>query len=177
MPALERGSACHVETVPPGSLPVVVVISGVGIAIGIAGTVLPILPGLVLVWLSCLAYGLVEGFGAVGWTAMVVISLLAAAGLVAGIRVPQRAAAAGGIGVRGQVFAAILAVVGFFVIPVVGAPLGFVVGVWLAARTRHGDRAWAVTRSTVRALVTAAGLQLAAGLGMGVTWAVWVVLG
>ena len=154
-----------------------VVISGVGIAIGIAGTVLPILPGLLLVWGSALAYGIVEGFGAVGWTAMAVISLIGIGGVVAGIRVPQRAAAAGGIGLRGQLLAAALAVVGFFVIPVVGAPLGFVGGVWLAARSRHGSEAWTITRSTVRALVTAAGLQLAAGVAMGLTWAIWVVMG
>lgn len=153
-----------------------VVVAGIGIALGIAGTVLPILPGLALVWLSSLFYGVVEGFGAVGWTAMAVITAIGASGVVAAVRVPQRAAAAGGIGIRGQVLAVVLAVIGFFAIPVVGAAVGFVAGVWLAARTQHGDAAWDVTRSTVRALITAAGLQFLAGIAMAVVWGVWVLV-
>ena len=151
-------------------------LSGIGIVIGIVGTVLPILPGLALVWLSAFVYGLVEGFGVWGWTAMAVITLVGGAAVVAGVRIPQRAAARGGIPLRGQIFAAVLAVGGFFVIPVLGAPLGFVLGVWIVARSRHGDRAWEVTRSSVGALVAAASVQFGAAVVMGAVWLAWVVV-
>lgn len=147
---------------------------GLVMAVGILGTVLPILPGLVLIWGAALVYGLVEGFGLIGWVAFGTISLIAAAGVAAGIVVPQRAAWAGGIGVGGQLLALALAVVGFFVIPVVGAGAGFVLGVYLVARSRHPEQAWSVTKSTLRSMVVAAGLQFVAGVTMTGVWLVWV---
>ena len=40
----------------------------------------------------------------------------------------------------------VLGVVGFFVIPVIGLPLGFVLGVYLSELSRVGvDRAWPAT--------------------------------
>jgi hypothetical protein len=97
-------------------------------------------------------------------------------GIVLAVRIPQRAAAAGGIGFRGQLLAFGLAAVGFFVIPVVGAAVGFVAGVYLSARRVPGNP-WATTRRTVRALVAAAAVQFATGVGMALTWLAWVVLG
>ncbi len=153
----------------------VTLLVAIAILVGLAGTLLPILPGLGLVWLATLAYGLVEGFGAIGWTAMSVITLLLVGGTAAAIRVPQRAAAAGGIGLRGQLLAVAMAVIGFFVIPVVGAPIGFVGAVYLLARRRDRPNAWPTTVATVRSLLVAAGIQFLAGLGMALTWGVWVV--
>lgn len=151
---------------------------GCAVAVGIAGTLLPLVPGLGLIWLAVLAYGLIEGFGVNGWLAMTVITAWLAFGAIAGVRVPQRAAAAGGIGWRGQLLAFGLAALGFFLIPVVGAPLGFVGGVYLIAR-RGADpgRAWATTRRTLRALVTAAAVQFGSAIGMAATWLVWVATG
>jgi uncharacterized protein len=154
----------------------VTLLVGLAMVVGIAGTLLPILPGVGLIWAAALVFGLLEGFGFVGWTAMVVISAMGAAGIVAGVRLPQRAASADGIGWRGQLLAFALAVVGFFVIPVVGAPIGFVVGIYVVARTRHGPAAWPITKRTVRSLVFAAGLQFVAALGMALTWLVWAIL-
>jgi uncharacterized protein len=150
---------------------------GVLMIVGLAGTLLPILPGLPMIWGAALVYGIVEGFGPVGWAAFALITGVAVAAVVAAVRVPQRAAAGSGIDWKGQVLALGLAVIGFFVIPVLGAALGFVLGIYLVARRRYGARAWDITRSTVRALVLAAGLQFAAGLGMIGLWLLWVVLG
>lgn len=149
---------------------------GFVIAVGVLGTLVPILPGVALIWVAALVYGLAQGFGAVGWVAMTLITALAIGGVAAGIVMPQRAALAGGIGVRGQLIAVGLAAVGFFVIPVVGIAVGFVVGVYLVARRRHPERAWQVTTSTVRAMVLAAGVQFAAGVLMALVWLGWVVV-
>lgn len=148
---------------------------GLAMVVGIAGTLLPVVPGVALIWAAALVFGLVEGFGVVGWAAMVVITALGVAGVVAGVRFPQRAAAAGGIDWRGQLLAFALAVVGFFVIPIAGAPIGFVVGIYLVARSRHGAEAWPITKRTVRAMIVAAGLQFVAALAMAGTWLVWAV--
>lgn len=148
---------------------------GLAIAVGVAGTLLPFVPGLGLIWVAAVIYGLVEGFGVGGWVAMAIISGLLVVGLAAGIRIPQRAAALGGVPWRGQILALALAVVGFFLIPVLGAGVGFVAGIYLVARRQDRRRAWGITRSTVRALVMAAGFQFLTALAMAATWGVWVV--
>jgi hypothetical protein len=154
----------------------VILLTGLAVAVGVVGTLLPVVPGLGLIWTATIVYGLVEGFGAVGWIATVVSSGLLVSGTVIAVRVPQRAAAAGGIGFRGQLLAFGLAAVGFFVIPVVGAAAGFVLGVYLVARRLPGDP-WSTTTHTVRALLAAAALQFVIGVGMALTWLIWVVLG
>ncbi len=155
----------------------VTLLVGLAVAIGLLGTLLPILPGLGLIWAATVAYGLLEGFGAVGWAAIAVITGLLIGGMAAGIRIPQKAAAAGGIGWVGQVFAVGLAIAGFFVIPVLGAPIGFVAGVYLAAWRRDREAAWSTTVSTLWALLKAAGVQFAAGIAMAMTWGAWVIFG
>lgn len=152
----------------------VTLLIGLAIAVGVAGTLLPLVPGLGLVWLAAVAFGLIEGFGTVGWVSIGVITGLAAVGTVAGVRVPQRAAAAGGIGWRGQLTAVALAVVGFFVIPVVGAGVGFVGGIYLVARSKNPGRAWQITKSTLRSLFVATGVQFVTALAMAGTWLIWV---
>ncbi|MBA3349095.1 MAG: DUF456 family protein, partial [Actinobacteria bacterium] len=52
-------------------------------AAGLAGTVVPLLPGLPLIWAAALAYGFFGGFTLVDAVAMILISLLFAAGVVA----------------------------------------------------------------------------------------------
>ncbi|MEX2280776.1 MAG: DUF456 domain-containing protein [Acidimicrobiia bacterium] len=149
---------------------------GLVIAVGVAGTLLPLIPGLGLVWLAAVVFGLIEGFGAVGWVAIALITGLAVSGTVAGVRVPQRAAAAGGIGWRGQLTALALAVVGFFVIPVAGAGIGFVGGIYLVARSKDPSRAWQITKTTLKSLFVAAGVQFVTALAMAGTWLVWAVI-
>ena len=155
---------------------VTAVVVGFLVAIGVIGTVVPVLPGIGLIWVAALAYGIVEGFGVFGWFAMTVITVLAVVATVAAFRVPQRAAASGGIGTKGQLLALAIAAVGFFVIPVIGAPIGFVLGIYLVARRQDRERAWTITRSTVRALVIAAGIQFIAALAMALTWLVWALM-
>nr|MBA2624784.1 DUF456 domain-containing protein [Acidimicrobiia bacterium] len=71
-----------------------------------------------------------------------------------------------------------LAVVGFFVVPVIGLPLGGALGVYLGERLRTGDgrAAWRATRATLAGFGLAALAQLGAALAMVLTWVAWVLL-
>ena len=156
-----------------------VVLVAIVMVIGVAGTVLPILPGLWLIVAAALAYGLFGGFGIGGWIAMALITGLAAAGTASGIYLPQRKAASIGVPWWGQVAALVGAVAGFFIVPVIGAPLGFVVGILVVTlvRERHFQGALAATWATLKSLLMASGLQFAVGLAMVAVWVVWVWLG
>ncbi len=156
-----------------------VVLVAIVMVIGVAGTVLPILPGLWVVWAAALAYGLFGGFGVVGWIAFALITALAAAGTASGVYLPQRRAASIGVPWWGQLVALGCAVAGFFIVPVIGAPLGFVLGILLVtlARERHFQGALAATWATLKSMLLASGLQFAVGLAMVALWVVWVWLG
>lgn len=152
---------------------------GLVMIVGLAGTLLPILPGPLVMWLAAVAYGLAEGFGLVGFLALALITLLLLWGAWLSVRIPQRRAAGSGLSIRAQVLAAVFAVVGFFVIPVVGAAVGFVGGVFLIRYTRERDvaGAWESTRSALGSLWRAAAAQFGTGVAAAAVWLVWALSG
>lgn len=156
-----------------------VVLVAVVMVIGVAGTVLPILPGVWLIWAAAFGYGVFSGFGVVGLFAMAMITALAVASTAASFYLPQRSAASVGVPWRGQVAALVCAVAGFFLIPVVGAPIGFVAGILLLTlvRERHFRGALAAAWATLKSMLLASGLQFAAGLAMVALWVIWVWVG
>jgi uncharacterized protein YqgC (DUF456 family) len=156
-----------------------IVLVAAAMAVGVVGTVVPVVPGLILVWVAALVYGLVAGFGTVGALAFALITTLALAGIVIGFLLPQRAAASGGAAPSSMRVGALLAVVGFFVVPVIGLVLGGVLGVFLGeyVRTRDSAAAWRATVAAMKGFGIAAVVQVLLGLAMVAVWVLWVVLG
>ena len=74
---------------------------------------------------------------------------------------------------------AVLAVVGFFAIPVIGVVVGFIGGVYLAELARLGSAAtaWQSTKAALKAVGWSILIELATGLLMTGTWIVGLVLG
>jgi len=149
-----------------------VALVAVAMAVGIVGTVVPVVPGLVLVWAAGLAYGLGAGFGPVGVAAFAVMTVLAVAGVVAGWVVPHRAAGRAGAPRLSMAVAAVCAVVGFFVVPVVGLFLGFVLGVFLAEVTRlkSSRLAWPSTWRAIKAVGFSMMIEIFAGMCILAVW-------
>src|SRR5688572_8235765 len=147
-------------------------------AVGIAGTILPIVPGLALVAGAALVYGLSAGFGSAGGVAFGVIVALGVAGTVAGLWLPHRAAGAAGATRSSLLLGVVGAIAGCFLIPLIGLPVGGVAGIYLGERLRTQDArlAWVTTKATLKGFGVAALVQLAAGLLMAATWVVWVVV-
>ncbi|MEO7132524.1 MAG: DUF456 domain-containing protein, partial [Dermatophilaceae bacterium] len=141
------------------------------------GIVVPILPGLVIVWLATLVWAL-EGQTSTSWVVLAIATGVYAGGLVAQYFFPGRRMKAAGVSTTTVVIALIVAVIGFFVIPVVGAPIGFVAAIYLIEQARHRDpaRARAATGQAVRAVALNIGIELATGLSIMTTWGVGVWL-
>jgi uncharacterized protein len=156
---------------------VVVALVALAMAIGMVGTVVPLVPGLALVWAAALAYGLVEGFGTTGTVAFSLVTVFAIAGALAGWVVPARVAGAAGAARSSILLGVGAAIVGFFVLPVVGLPVGGVAGVYAGElqRTRDGVAAWRATRATIAGFGLAALVQFGLALAMTATWVVWVL--
>jgi hypothetical protein len=73
--------------------------------------------------------------------------------------------------------AVLLGIVGFFVVPVVGGPLGFVLGIYLVelGRSRNASDAWRSTLAALRAVLLSMGIELLAGLSIATTWVAGVI--
>ncbi len=151
------------------------VVTGLVMLVGLVGIVVPILPGLLLVLGATLGWAYLHpdpGAWAVFW----VSTVLFAAGVAAQYLVPGRRMRRQGVGTGTMLLAVALAVVGFFVVPVVGAVLGFVLGVYLVelSRRREQAAAWASTKTALGAVVQSIGIELAAGFAIVAAWLVGV---
>jgi hypothetical protein len=99
-----------------------------------------------------------------------------AAGLVTQYLVPGRRLKDAGVKTSTLFLAVILAIVGFFVIPVVGAAVGFVLGVFLVELGRQRDArvAWRSTGHALKAVMMSIGIELVAGFLIVGLWLVGV---
>ena len=152
------------------------VLVGLVILVGLAGVVVPVLPGLVLVLGAVLVWSL-ERQDTTGWVVLAVVTVLFAVGQVAKYLLPGRRLREVGVPTSTMLAGAALGVVGFFVVPVVGVFLGFVLGVYLAelARTRTHAAAWPSTVHALKAAGWSMLIELAAGLLMTATWVAGVL--
>lgn len=148
------------------------------IAVGLVGVLVPVLPGLLLV-LGAVVVWSTERQDTTGWVVLAVVGAVFAVGQVAKYVLPGRQLGRAGIAPRSTVTGALLGVVGFFVLPVVGLPLGFVLGVYLAelARLHSHALAWPSTVQAVRAAGWSMLIELVTGLVMAAVWAVVVLVG
>ncbi len=146
---------------------------GLVMLVGVAGVVLPAVPGLLLVWGAALAWTL-EVQGTTRWVVLAAVTVLCAAGTVAKYVLPGRRLQQAGAPASTMALGALGSVVGFFLIPVVGVVVGGVAGVYLGELNRLHSRvaAWTSTRATLRAIGVGILLEITAGLS---AFAVWVV--
>ena len=151
------------------------VVVGLIMLIGLIGIVVPVLPGLFLVWLAVMIWS-ADAQTTVGWVVLGTATVLALIGLLAQYIVPGRHLRTAGVTSSSTMAGAGLGAVGFFVVPVVGAFLGFVLGVYLAERIKLGShaRAWTSTMHALRAIGLSMGIEMATGLTIAVIWLVAV---
>lgn len=107
--------------------------------VGLLGTVLPVLPGTVLILLGALFYAVLEGFQSVGWPTLLVLALLTVVATTADIwagGLGARAGGASGWSVLAGLVGGLIGLV-FFSLP--GAILGTVLGVLISEIVRVRD--------------------------------------
>jgi uncharacterized protein YqgC (DUF456 family) len=147
------------------------VLVGLAIAVGIVGVVVPVLPGALLTWAAILVWALVVG-STTAWTVLGVATVAIGLAQVVKYLVPGRRLRDAGVPRQSILAGMLVAVVGFFVIPIVGFFLGFPLGVYLEERRRVGSHAsaWQSTREALRAMGLSILIELAATLLAAGTW-------
>ena len=106
---------------PIGPFPIDVplLIRAVTLTVMLAGLlVLPLLPGLVIIWAAALGYGLAAGFGTLGWIIFASLTVLMIAGSVIDNVIIGKSAHKEGAPWWAVVLALLAAIVGSFVIPI-----------------------------------------------------------
>ena len=151
---------------------------GIAILLGLAGIVVAVLPGLLLVWTAVGVWAFFEQ-QPLAWIVFGIATLATIAAQVGKFLVPGRRLNEAGVPRRTIFLGALVGFMGFFVIPVVGLPLGFVLGVYLAERLRRpGHRsAWRSTGAAIRAVGLSILIELGAGLLVAGLWLAAVLLG
>ena len=153
-------------------------LSGLMIVVGLVGIVVPVLPGLLLVWGGVAVWSLARHDTA-GWLVLGVVTALAVAGSVVKYLLPGRRLRTSGVPWSTLAAGGVLCVIGFFVVPVIGLPLGFVLGVYLAERFRLPGHAaaWASTRAALAAVGWSMVIEFLTALLITAGWAVGLIAG
>ncbi|MFF2026783.1 DUF456 domain-containing protein [Streptomyces sp. NPDC058171] len=124
---------------------------GVVLLIGLCGVMVPGVPGSWLVWAG-VAWWAVQDTRTVAWGVLVGATVVLLVAQAVRWQLPPRRLRQNGTTRRMALCAGAGSLLGFFLVPVLGALLGFVGGVYLAERVRlgsHGEAA-ASTRNALR---------------------------
>jgi uncharacterized protein len=155
----------------------VLVLAFLAMLVGLVGVLVPVLPGLLIVWAAGVASVLWQGTDTTGWLMAWFLTGLFALGTIVTVVLPTRRGRE--LGASNASFASALlgAVIGFFVLPVAGFLVGFLAGLTVGERARLGD--WAAARRSTLAVLRAYGvgvvIELLLGLTMVASWLVVVI--
>jgi uncharacterized protein YqgC (DUF456 family) len=154
----------------------VTLVAAVLIALGLIGVVVPLLPGPLLVF-GGIALWAYQQASIAGWVVLGLATVIIVFGQVLKYAVPGRRLRDAGVPWSSVALGGVLGVVGFFLIPVIGLPIGFVLGVYLAELARVGSgQAWPSTRRAVAAVGLSMLIEFGAGLLAALLWLLGVVL-
>ncbi|GMA19458.1 DUF456 domain-containing protein [Arsenicicoccus piscis] len=157
---------------------VITSIAALGVVVGLLGIVIPVLPGLLLVWGSVAVWAALAQ-SAAGWAVLAIVTVLYGIGLTTQYLLPGRALKNQGIHWTTTLAGVAVGIVGFFVIPVVGFFAGFVLGIFLVQLSKLGSAraAWPSTVHALRAVGLSMLIELGAGVLIAATFAVAVLSG
>ena len=148
------------------------ILVGLTLVAGLLGTVLFVFPGLLIQVGTLFTWAVVDGDPIV-WAVAIVALLIAGAATLVKYLIPGRRLKRAGVPLIVLAPATVLAIVGFFMIPVLGAPLFFVASIYLIELLRVGSsEAWPATKASLGAVAMSVGIEFTAAF---VILGVWVL--
>jgi hypothetical protein len=142
------------------------------LVVAAVGILVPVLPGTVLALGALLVWAIATG-GTIAWAAFGVMALVLGAGQVLKYLLPHKSLTAAGVPGRSILLGGVAAIVGFFLIPVVGLIVGFVGGLYVAEHVRLRD--WTRAKESTWAAMKATGFSILIELGaLMAAAAVWI---
>jgi uncharacterized protein YqgC (DUF456 family) len=145
--------------------------------IGLLGLILPIFPGLVVIWVAGFGYGLISGFETPGWIFFTIITILMIVGSLLDNVIMAQQAHQKGASWLSVLLAMVFGVLGNFIVPVIGGLVGALLALFLAEwiRRKNWQEAMDATRGWAIGCGWAVGLRFLIGLLMIGLWILWVL--
>ena len=146
---------------------------GLGMFVGLVGVLLPVVPGSLLIAVLTVVWLFADGPGPGHWTGALLVLAILAIGTIGKYALPSRALRDVGAPRMTLAVGVLGAVAGFVLIPVVGLPVGFVIGVYAAeyVRLHTPAGAWRSTRATLAGIGLGILVELAAATAAVAVWA------
>jgi uncharacterized protein len=153
------------------------VLVALAIAVGLVGIVVPLLPGVVLVWGAIAVWAVVE-HSPLSWVTFAAVTALLAVTMAIKYLWPMRRMRRAEVPSSALLAGVVLGIIGFFVIPVLGLAIGFVLGIFLAELARRRDRrvAWASTVEALKGVALSTLIELTGALLAISVWVAAVLL-
>ncbi len=148
------------------------ILIGIVIVVALFGIVIPVLPGSALIVGAVFVWSFFES-SPLGWVVFAVVLALGAAATIAKYLIPGRRLKESGVATSTLVIATGAALVGFFAIPLLGAPIFFFAAIYVIEWSGKGrENAWPATLRSAGAIALSIGIELGAGILMFGMWLV-----
>ncbi len=136
---------------------------GLVMLVGVFGAATQLFPGNLLILLAFGVWAYELGT-TTGWVLFGIAAAITAASYVLKYVIPAKRMKGEGVPFRTMLVGFVVGVIGFFVLPVIGLPIGFVLGVYLMElwRAKEQDRAVYATKVAVKGVLISIAIELAA---------------
>ncbi|MBN2148209.1 MAG: DUF456 domain-containing protein [Anaerolineales bacterium] len=145
--------------------------------VGLAGLVIPIIPGIVIIWLAALGYGVVHGFGTLGGWMFAIMTVLMIAGSLVDNVLSWAGAKQGGASWYTMGVGIVAGILGTIFIPPIGGLVAAPLAILLLEYIRLRD--WKKALTALRGMATGWGLafviRFVLGLIMILLWLTWAL--
>jgi len=142
---------------------------------GLFGLVIPVMPGLVIIWVAALGYGIAAGFGTLGWIMFALITVLMIAGSVVDNVLMGTQAKQSGASWLSLAAALVFGIAGNLLLPVIGGLLSALLALFVAEWIRRKD--WREALKAVRGMAWGCGWAVVIRFIMGAVmiglWMIW----
>lgn len=143
--------------------------------LGLLSLLIPIIPGLVIIWIAALGYGIITGFTTLGWVMFAIMSVLMVGGSFVDNVLMGTQAHKQGASWLSVLVALVAAVLGNFVIPIIGGVLAALGALLLAEylRRKNWDEALTATKGMAMGCGWAVAIRFIIGMLMIGLWMIW----
>ncbi len=155
----------------------IIAITLVLMLVGLLGLVVPIFPGIVVIWLAVLGYGVITGFTLLGWVMFALITIIMIiASTIDNVLMNARAHKEGASCLT-LVVGMVAGILGTIFFPPFGGLIAAPLVVWLIEylRLRDLNRAFASLRGMAVGFGASYIVRLMLGLAMIGLWLIWVI--
>ena len=144
---------------------IVTVVVGLAYIVGLTGIVVPVLPGTITIAIATLIWAIVIG-GWPAWIVFAIVLVLSAIGMTTSYVLTGRKLHAAEVPMWPIYVGIAAGIVGFFVIPLLGLPIGFVLGLCISEAVRQKDLSKGLGSAWIAVKALGVGIMIEFSLAM-----------